>query len=103
MRRESQYNQIMNAGNYQYFSQEVATGGQGCSDQDGNCQFYKNSGYCGTQNVRTQCARTCGACGGSQAAPCADTYGSCQYYKDNGYCSTGNVREQCKRTCGICR
>lgn len=105
MKRNSQYNQLMNAGNYQYFSQDVVQSGQGCSDTDGNCQFYRDSGYCSTSNVRAQCARTCGACG-SQPAPapaCADTYGSCQFYKDNGYCSSGNVQEQCRRTCGLCR
>merc|ERR1739844_483306 len=102
--RESQYNQLMNAANYQYCAQAVNEGG--CSDKDGNCVHYTS--YCGQARIKDLCQKSCGLCGsggggGSGSQGCADTYGSCKWYKDNNYCGTANVQAQCKRTCGACR
>jgi len=98
--RESQYNQLMNAANYQYFAETVAEGG--CSDKDGNCVHYTS--YCNQARIKDLCQKTCGLCGSSGGSQgCADTYGSCQWYRDNNYCGTASVQAQCKRTCGACR
>jgi len=102
--RESQYNQLMNAANYQYFAETVAEGG--CSDKDGNCVHYTS--YCNQARIKDLCQKTCRVCGsgsggGGDSQGCADTYGSCQWYRDNNYCGTASVQAQCKRTCGACR
>jgi len=95
MRRESQFNQLMNAANYQWFAQSVTDGA--CADKDPNCQAYTS--YCRRDaNIRAKCKQTCGVC-----TPCADTYDYCAWYRDNNYCGTANVLAQCKRTCGACR
>lgn len=107
MQKESQFNQLMNAANYQWFAQTVADGA--CSDLDGNCRYYTS--YCNTDNIKAKCKKTCGLCGsgsggeggGSSSQPCADTYGYCTWYKDNNKCGMPSVLAQCKRTCGACR
>merc|ERR1712129_636816 len=106
MQRESQYNQLMNAANYQYFAQNVAEGG--CGDKDGNCRYYTS--YCDQANIKEKCQRTCGLCGGAGSGgassggggsgTCSDQDGNCRYY--TSYCNTENVKAKCKKTCGLC-
>jgi len=66
-----------------------------CADLDGNCRYYTS--YCGTDNIKRQCRKTCGLCGN---AGCVDLDGNCQYYTQ--YCGTDNINRQCRKTCGLC-
>lgn len=114
MQSNNQDQQLYNAGNYQYFAQEVAqktwpssprrrrSSSQSCKDDYGSCQYYKDNNYCGTPNVANQCRKTCGSCTSAQPQTCRDTYGSCQYYVDNGYCGTDGLRGQCLKSCRLC-
>jgi len=78
VQRESQYNQLMNAANYQYFAETVAQGG--CSDKVTDCRHYTS--YCGEARIKDLCQKTCGlgsSGSGGEGGGCADTCGSCKW------------------------
>lgn len=79
------------------------------------CNVYRGYGFCGRENVKQQCRKTCGACGAGPRPPvpppspppdaaCSDTpKTACDVYKGYGFCvSNEHIRSQCKKTCGIC-
>merc|ERR1712176_566817 len=91
MRRESQFNQLMNAANYQYFAQQVTD--EECADKDGNCGNYQR--WCDQARIKSLCKKTCGGC-----SSCADEDGNCRHYTQ--WCNTDRIKGLCKKTCGVC-
>merc|ERR1719343_1305262 len=107
MKVNNQYNQVMNAANYENFAKTVVSGG--CEDQDGNCRYYAS--YCNQANIKRDCKRTCGLCGSGGSSPprrrsggsgsgCVDRDGNCRHY--TSYCDRDNIKRDCRRSCGLC-
>lgn len=150
MRQNSQADQLNNAGNFEYFSQETANAAWGCVDNDPpNVNFQCSGGACACTSLgsycqdatygatlRRECAATCGVCNSRTPAPspppqpspatpapspsppsgCGDSASPSFPFSCNGractcaglvgYCQDATygatVRSQCAGTCGAC-
>ncbi|XP_065055129.1 zinc metalloproteinase nas-15-like [Rhopilema esculentum] len=74
-----------------------------CKDRSIKCAKHATKKNCDTYNtIRTQCASSCGLCGGCQDDP--EQRDFCPTFKKSGFCETmkGNMERLCKKTCNLC-